>query len=106
MDPITVSVRSGRIFSFARRFCGSFVRVAGHQQWLCGRIYLMLRDVLPGRKSSFRAGFRPDSSRESLQIGPLASLRPAGELILELSRPESGRSAARKPDFRAGSTIA
>ena len=29
--------------------------------------------VLPGRKSGFRAGFRPDSSRERLKIG-----RPAG----------------------------
>jgi hypothetical protein len=36
--------------------------------------------VLPGRKSGFRAGFRPDSSRESLKIGP-----PAGGLILMFS---------------------
>ncbi len=28
--------------------------------------------VLPGRKSGFRAGFRPGSIRESFKIGPLA----------------------------------
>ncbi len=42
--------------------------------------------VLSGRKSGFRAGFRPDSSRESLKIGP-----PAGGPILRLSQLESGR---------------
>ena len=31
-----------------------------------------------GRTSGFRAGFRPDSNRESLKIGPPAGLRPAG----------------------------
>ena len=62
--------------------------------------------VLPGRKSGFRAGFRPDSSRGNLKIGPPAGLRPAGGPILMLSRLESGRNPARKPDFRPGSTIA
>ncbi len=42
--------------------------------------------MLPGRKSVFRAGFRSDSNRDGLKIGP-----PAG-----LSRPDSGRNPARK----------
>ena len=42
--------------------------------------------VLPGRKSVFRVGFRLDSSRESFNIGSPAALRPAGGLILVLSR--------------------
>ena len=62
--------------------------------------------MLPGRKSGFRAGFRPDSSRESIKIGPPGGLRPAGGTILRLSRLESSRNPARKPDFRPGSTIA
>ncbi len=33
---------------------------------------------LPGRKSGFRAGFRPDSSRESLKLGPPAGLWVGG----------------------------
>ncbi len=44
--------------------------------------------ALTGRKSGFRAGFRP-----------------AGGLILRLSRLESGRNPARKPDSRPGSTM-
>ncbi len=36
--------------------------------------YSRLCIMFPGRKSGFRAGFRPDSNRESLEIGP-----PAGE---------------------------
>ena len=62
--------------------------------------------VLPGRKSSFRAGFRPDSSRESIDIGPPAGFRPAGGPIFGLSRLESGRNPTRKVDFRPGSTVA
>ncbi len=42
--------------------------------------------MLPGRKSSFRAGFQPDSKRESLKIGPPAGLRPAGGPSLRLSQ--------------------
>jgi hypothetical protein len=57
--------------------------------------------VFPGRKSGFRAGFRPDASRESLNIGP-----PAGLRILMRPRLESDRNPARKPDFRPGSIIA
>jgi hypothetical protein len=34
--------------------------------------------MLPGRKSGFRAGFRPDSDKEDLKIGPPAGRRPAG----------------------------
>jgi hypothetical protein len=60
----------------------------------------------PGRKSNFRAGFRPDSNRESLEIGPSADRRPAGGPMSRLSliriRPKFG------PETRlpAGSTIA
>ncbi len=61
--------------------------------------------MLPGRKSGLRARFRWDSNRENLKIGPAAGLRPAGGPILMLSRLESGRNPARKPDFRTGSTI-
>ncbi len=35
--------------------------------------------MLPGRKSGFGAGFRPVSSRESLQIGPPAG--PGSQII-------------------------
>ncbi len=42
--------------------------------------------MLPGQKSDFRAGFWPDSYRDSTEIGPLAGLRPAGGPIVVLSR--------------------
>ncbi len=58
--------------------------------------------VLPGRKSRFRAGCLANSSRAPLKIGPPAGLRP----ILKFSCLQSGRKAARKPDFRLGSAIA
>ncbi len=54
--------------------------------------------VLPGRKSGFWAGFRPDSRRESIKIGPLAGRRLAGGPILMFSRLDSGRDPARKLD--------
>ncbi len=57
--------------------------------------------VLPGRKSVFRAGFRPDSNSERFKIGPLAGRRPAGRPILRFFRLESGRSPARKAQFPA-----
>ncbi len=57
--------------------------------------------VLPGREAGFRVGFRPDSSRESLKIGP-----PAGGLILRLSRIQSCRNLAREVHFWPGSCIA
>ena len=75
-------------------------RRADYSHTLCYAI------VLPGRKSVFRAGFRPDSSRESLNIGPPAGLRPAGGLMLKLFRLEFGRNPARKTGFRPGSIIA
>ncbi len=62
--------------------------------------------VLPGRKSGLRAGCRSDSDRERINIGPLAGRRPAGQPMLTLSQLESGRNPARKPDFRAGGTMA
>ncbi len=51
--------------------------------------------MLPGRKSGFRAGFRPDYNRENLKIGSPAGLRPAGGPILGFSQLES-RFQARK----------
>ncbi len=69
--------------------------------YICTLCYAIM---LQGRKSGFRAGFRPDSNRENIKIGPPADLRPAGVPILRLSRLESGRSPARKPDFRPGSS--
>ncbi len=45
--------------------------------------------VLPGRKSGFRAGFRPYSNMENIKIGPLAGRRLAGGPILRLSLLES-----------------
>ncbi len=72
--------------------------VCGDKSTLCDAI------VLPGRKSVFRAGCRPDSNRKSFKIGPPAGRRPAP--IVKLSRLESGRNPARKPDFWPGSTIA
>ncbi len=62
--------------------------------------------MLPSLKASFRAGFRPDSNRENNKIGPPAGRRPVGGPILKLSRLESGRNPARKPDFRPGGNIA
>jgi hypothetical protein len=56
--------------------------------------------VLQGRKSGFRAGFGPASDRESIKSPP------AGGQILMFCRLESGRNAARKPDFRPGSILA
>jgi hypothetical protein len=41
--------------------------------------------VLPGRKSTFHAGFWPDRCRESIEIGPPAGLRPAGGPMSVLS---------------------
>jgi hypothetical protein len=61
--------------------------------------------VLPGRKSAFRAGFRPDSNLENIQISPPAGQRPTGGSILRLCPLESGRDPTRKLDFRPGSTI-
>ncbi len=60
----------------------------------------------PVRKSGFRAGFRPDSCWENINIGSPASLQPAGGPILRLSRLESGRNLLRKFAFRPRSTIA
>ncbi len=52
----------------------------------------MLRNSASGRRSVFRAGFRPDSNRENLKIGS-----PVGGPILKLPRLESGRNLAREP---------
>ncbi len=42
--------------------------------------------VLPGQKSGSRAAFRTHSNQEVIKIGPQAGRRPAGGLILKLSR--------------------
>jgi hypothetical protein len=62
--------------------------------------------LLPGQKSVFRTGFRPDSNRKNFKSGPPAGRKPTGGPILTFSRLESGRNPSRKPDFRPGSTIA
>ncbi len=43
--------------------------------------------MLPGWKSVFR----PDSNRQEIKIGHRAGLRPAGRLLLRISRLESGK---------------
>ena len=67
---------------------------------------LMLRNNASGRTSGFRAGFRPDSNRESLKIGSPAGRRPAGEPIFRSSRLNFRHNPARKPPFLPGSTTA
>ncbi len=62
--------------------------------------------VLPGRKSGFRAGCRPETSRENIEIGPPVGRRPAGGPISMFSQSESGRNLAPKPDFWPGNVIA
>ena len=55
--------------------------------------------VLPGRKSVFRAGFRPDSNRESIKIGPSAGRRSDFDAFPTRILPKSGpedRFPARK----------
>ncbi len=54
------------------------------RQWRRGRVRdtrvdrsLSYAIILPGRKSVFRAGFRPDSNRENLKIDPPAGRSPA-----------------------------
>ncbi len=83
---ITVST-FGRTYT-AKRPDVAGVRVrfrCGGSRTLCYAI------VLPGRNSDFRAGFRPDSSRDSLKIG-CPSGRPKagrGAHVLKLSRLDS-----------------
>ena len=52
--------------------------------------------MLPGRKSGFRGGFRPDSNRENLKIGPPAGRKADSEDVpvdIQLERPISGPKA-------------
>ncbi len=69
-------------------------------------ILLCCAIVLPGRKSGFRSGFRPDFDRGSFKIGSPTSPRPAGGPILRLPRLESGRNPVWKPDLMPGKVIA
>ncbi len=69
--------------SLSRSVCWRRTTTAGPTQnhIVEGRLRVGLRRlaiVLRGRKSGFRAGFRPDSNRESLKIGPPAGRKPAG----------------------------
>ena len=50
-------------------------RCAQHVGGTCATLFYAI--LVPGRKSAFRAGFWPDCYRESTEIGPPASLRPA-----------------------------
>ncbi len=51
-----------------------------------------IHDVKQWRfRAGFRAGFRTDSNREAIELGP-----PAGGPILRFSRLESGRNPARQ----------
>ncbi len=65
---------------------------------LCKVVTLCHAIVPPCRKSGFLAGIRLDSSQENFEIGPPAGRRPAGGPLLGLSRFESGRNPAWKPD--------
>jgi hypothetical protein len=68
--------------NFRNRFSGCGCNVPAQRK--PGQIkHLPLRYaiVLPGRRSGFRVGFRPECSRESPKIGPLAGRRPAGITI-------------------------
>ncbi len=64
--------------------------------------------MLPGRKPSFWAGFRPDANREIFKIGRSSNsalrpaCRPAGGPNFRLPRLESDRNPARKPDSQEG----
>ena len=49
--------------------------------------------VLPGRKSSFRVGFPPDSSLQSIRIGPSTGRRTDFEALPISIRPKSGPEA-------------
>ncbi len=49
--------------------------------------------IRPGRKSGFRAGFRPDSARESIEIGPPAGQRTDFEALPIHTRPKFGPEA-------------
>ena len=75
------------------RFRSSLLRACVFDMRPVWRSYLQIAP--PGRNLGFRAGYRPASSRESVKIGPPAGRRPAGGLILKLSRLESGRNPAR-----------
>ncbi len=63
--------------------------------------------VRPGRKSGFRAGFRPDSGRESLRICPLAGGPKAGRMAALHAFPIRIRpKSCPEARFPAGSAIA
>ncbi len=68
--------------------------------------YRMLRNSASGLEMGLRAGFPPDSGRESFNIGPTAGFGPAGGQILKLPPLKSSRHPARKPGFRPGNKIA
>ena len=68
IDPIHLESSNRRSMDVA---ASSLVHVYSRQATLCYAI------LLPCQKSSFQAGFRPDSNRENLKIGSPAGQRPA-----------------------------
>ncbi len=65
---------------------------------------LMLHNNVSGLEN-FRTGIRPEINREDFKTGSPAGRRPAGGPILRLSRQESCRHPAGKPDFRPGTRL-
>ena len=68
----------GRFRPSWARFGGSPGAGGGKKAHRSAKHTLCFAIVPPGRKSVFRAGFRPDSDRESFKIGTPAGRRPAG----------------------------
>ena len=61
--------------------------------WHDGGNTLCYAIVPPGRKLGLRVGFRPDSNRVSLRIGPSAGWRADFEVLPIRIRPKSGPEA-------------
>ncbi len=64
------------------------------------------RSVWAYRKSQFRAGFRRDSNRQHIKLGPPAGPLSAGGPILKLCRLEPDRNPARKSEILPGEAVA
>ncbi len=98
-------LRSSRRSNFIKASTGPTGRTTGRYacsnpdpvregaRWVTGFWYPMLRIVLPGRRSGFRAGFRQDFSRGSSKIGPPAGRRADFEAVPIRIRPKSGPEA-------------
>ncbi len=64
------------------------------------KLTLCYATMLRSQKSSFRAGFRPDSNRTNIKFGPSGRPKAGRRADFETHRIESDRNPARKPDFR------